>query len=55
MRWMFWRREQVEQARRAKEQSERDRPAVERLTHDLRARRRQNNFAPLIEQAFRGE
>jgi len=43
----------TEQARRAYEQSVSERPEVERLAHDLRARRSRNHFAPMIAEAFR--
>jgi len=51
--WVRIRPDGVSVAREALERSERERPEVDRLVHDLRARRARNNFAPLIEQALR--
>lgn len=34
--------------------AEAQRPEIERLVHDLRARRAANNFAPMIQRAMRG-
>lgn len=51
----LWRRVHfrgVAEAKGALEQSVRDRPEVERLAHDLRARRSQNHFGQMILKAL---
>lgn len=53
--WLFWRRHQLREAENAMRSSEAQRPEVERLVHDLKARRAENNFAPRIHRAMRGE
>lgn len=55
MTWLFWRRGPIREAEKAKRQAESERPEVERLVHDVRARGERNNFAPRIQRAFRGE
>lgn len=53
MRWIFWRRTPIRDAERALQQSRDDRPRVQALARDLTAKRAVNNFAPLVNEAFR--
>lgn len=50
-----FRREQIEEARSAKEQSLAERPEVERLARSLKREGKKNHFAIRTRRAMRGE
>lgn len=52
---LFWRRRDIERAKEAADQAREDRGAVDELTEELKSRGKENKFAPLLIEAFRGD